>query len=103
MQAVELVAAEADFSQKGFPPEAVLSSEQAGWAIAPQQSQSHKLIVYCRQPVLISANCSLRVRLVQQYGTQHTLGRFRLSTLAGFDPSKILPADVLSALRSPEQ
>ncbi|HLQ45457.1 MAG TPA: DUF1553 domain-containing protein, partial [Planctomycetaceae bacterium] len=45
-----------------------------------------------------------RIRLSQQYGMQHTIGRFKLSLQTGIEPETALPANVLKLLAvKPEQ
>lgn len=45
----------------------------------------------------------MQVVLDQQYGGQHTIGRFRLSTVTGFDPLRALPEAVAEAVRTPSE
>ena len=82
-QAIKLVHAEADFSQKDFAIEgAIDGNPKTGWAIAnpgakPDVPRTAKFTF--EHPLNIAGGAQLTVRLEQQYGEQHTLGRFRLS------------------------
>lgn len=107
---IDLVNAEADFSQTKFSPDGALSTaDQSGWAISPKMGEAHHWTAYTTKPILREDLRFLKVVLDQRYGGQHTLGRFRLSTLSGFDPLRSLPETVAQALRagsekrSPEQ
>ena len=49
---IELVSAEADFSQNKFSPEGALSAKaKSGWAISPRMGKSHLITFYCKQPL----------------------------------------------------
>lgn len=97
---VEFVFAEADFSQSKFSPIDVLKPDaKSGWAIAPQFGKPHQLTVYARQPIESVDAKFIHVILDQQYGRQHTIGRFRVSTISGFDPLKGLPESITTIMR----
>lgn len=90
---------EADFAQEKFAPEGVLSDEEkSGWAIAPKMGAEHQLTAYSIQPQ--SGHKYLRVVLNQQYGGKHTLGRFRITALSGFDSLRAMPPAVAEAVRT---
>ena len=88
---IELVAAEADFAQNKFAAEGALSAKgpfrlghrSADWA-RPTRSLSTPRTV----AIPIDQQQFLQIVLDQQYGGQHTIGRFRVTTLSGFDPSE---------------
>lgn len=97
---VTLAAAEADFSQQSFPPEGALSDDaKTGWAISPQMSKPHHWTGFTTLPLEAKEHHFLRVVIEQTYGGDHTLGRFRLATMTGFDPLAALPKQVAKALR----
>jgi hypothetical protein len=79
---VKLIAAEADFTQEGFLPTRVYDGNQkSGWAIhgPGQWNVDRTLIVHFEKPVQLPPGGVWTIVLDQQYGGQHTLGRFRLS------------------------
>lgn len=97
---VELISADADFSQKGFDPaNALLQDGRTGWAISPQMGKQHVLTCYTKQPIPADKKY-LQVVLDQQYGGDHLIGRFRVSAVRGFDPLRALPAPVAAAVRT---
>lgn len=98
---VEFSAAEADFAQDKFPPEdALVSRDRSGWAISPQIGKDHHITFYTRQPVDLARKKYLQIVLDQQYGGLHTIGRFQISTMTGFDPLRALSKPVADALRT---
>ena len=97
---IELSSAEADFAQNKFGPEGALSSaEKSGWAISPQMGKDHQITFFTAQPVSPGKKY-LQIVLDQQYGGQHTIGRFRITTTSGYDPLKSLPKAVVEALKT---
>jgi hypothetical protein len=103
-QRIELVAAEADFAQDKFPAEGALTAEdRTGWAISPQMGKKHTITFFTKEPLELGSDQYLQIVLDQQYGGQHTLGRFRVSTLSGFDPLRALPPAVAAAVRAAPQ
>jgi hypothetical protein len=79
-QPVKLIRAEADFAQQGFPaPHAIDGNPKTGWAIhgTGTWNLNRTLNLGLEKPVPGPARWT--VRLDQQHGEKHTLGRFRLS------------------------
>ena len=79
---VKFASAEADFSQDGFPPEAAFDGKaDTGWAIARAENlRQHRHAIFTLQkPIALEKAASVTVRLKQEYGGKHTLGRFRVS------------------------
>jgi hypothetical protein len=73
--------AEADFSQDGFPvAHAFDGSTTTGWAIhGPDPWNVNRTATFWLSTPAGAAGSAWTVRLDQQHGTHHTLGRFRLS------------------------
>jgi len=70
---------EADFSQDGFPEaNATDGKVDTGWAIGGGQRHRHALLTLA-EPLEIKVPATAVVRLVQNYGSKHTFGRFRVS------------------------
>lgn len=79
-QKVKLVNPIADFAQQGWPVTAAIDNdEKTGWAISPQQRESHQAIFKFDQPLELNAETSIEINLNQQYGNRLILSRFRLS------------------------
>jgi hypothetical protein len=107
---VKLVNASADFAQPGFEaPMAIDGSSKTGWAFAGAAGTSHAIVVECTPPIAAENNTELIVSLRQQYGGNHTLGRFRISATDAAAPVRELPPAIHAALalepseRTPEQ
>ncbi|TAH34360.1 MAG: DUF1553 domain-containing protein [Planctomycetota bacterium] len=84
--AVPLGRARADFEQmdRPWPASGAVDGDPAsGWAIVPQTGQSHQA-VFALERALPAAH--IEVRLAQDYGSRHTLGRFRVSVCAEAPP-----------------
>ena len=102
---IEFAIAKADFEQADRPWAAqnVLDGDdQSGWAIAPQYGKEHWLTASLKQPLDLTSNSYVRVRLSHQYGQQHTIGRFKLSLKTGIEPDAVLPENIVKALNQPE-
>ncbi|MEM1225396.1 MAG: PSD1 and planctomycete cytochrome C domain-containing protein [Planctomycetota bacterium] len=91
--------ADASFSESGW---AVIDAidgiegegrKGTGWAISPQFGEPHWAIFALQRP-LESVEQSLRIELRQTYGSQHTIGRFRISAVTGTPPGIGIPEDV---------
>ena len=84
VQEIEFSLGEADVSQPDFTPDGVLDSDpHTGWAIhdpaIPDWNQDRKATFYFEKPLHQNAGVRVVVKLDQQYGEAHTLGKFRLS------------------------
>jgi hypothetical protein len=104
--AVALRNASASFAQgqdgKEFPPEAVIDGklEKTGWAVAPQFGRRHEAVFETAADLGFEAGTRLVITLQQQFGQQHTLGRFRLAVTTDPRPVRAggLPDEVRAAL-----
>lgn len=79
---VKFASAQADYSQEGFPEEnAIDGKADTGWAIggAGGGSKHRHAIFALAEPLDLKNPARVTIRLIQNYGTQHTLGRFRVS------------------------
>ena len=89
-----LTDARADFFQKDRPWPAAHTIDgdaKSGWAIGGEQGVAHRLEVSLATPVADARGRSLRIRLRQEYGSQHLIGRFALSVHANTPPPVIRP------------
>ncbi|MEO7299705.1 MAG: DUF1553 domain-containing protein, partial [Verrucomicrobiota bacterium] len=75
--------AEADFSQDTFPVENAIDgkNDKTGWAInATDGKRYHRRAVFTlAEPLVLKNETKVTVQLVQNFGANHTIGRFRLS------------------------
>ncbi len=111
-QPVELTSPNADFSQDMWPVAAAIDGDLAtGWAIAPQLGKRHAALFETKTILDCADDTTLTIVLDHQYGTQHTIGRFRLSATLMPRPVKLegMPDDIATILttaaeqRTPEQ
>ena len=76
---IKFSAAEANFSQDGFPVEHAIDGKlETGWAVGGGKNQRHAVFTLA-EPLDLTTHSKVTLRLTQNYGRQHTLGRFRLS------------------------
>jgi hypothetical protein len=78
---VKFASAEADFSQEGFSPEAAFDGkDNTGWAIGSENLRQHRHAIFKLEKLIaLEKPASVVVRIKQDYGGKHTLGRFRVS------------------------
>lgn len=80
LQKVQLTNPSSDFAQQGWPVTAAIDNdEKTGWAISPQQRESHQAIFRFEKPLELNAETAIQIQLNQQYGNRLVLSRFRLS------------------------
>jgi hypothetical protein len=96
---VALTHATADFSQKDFPVEKALDTSgtnKVGWAVEDlpgRRNASHRAVFETKQPLWFEGGTVITFTLRQSQGSQHCIGRLRLSATADKGP---LFADPLS-------
>jgi hypothetical protein len=81
-QPVKFVRAEADFAQEGFPAGHVIDGNaKTGWAIqgSGKWNVPRTATFTLEKPINISGGARWTIKLDQQHGTQHTIGRLRAS------------------------
>jgi mono/diheme cytochrome c family protein len=96
---VKFAGVKADYSQEGFPEKnAIDGNTDTGWAIGGKgENLKHRHAIFeLAEPLDLKEPTGVTVRLVQNYGRQHTLGRFRLSL------GNELPESVVSTERRRE-
>ncbi len=97
-------AASADFSQDKWPVAAAIDGDaKTGWAVSPQFGKQHVAVFETKSDLDISDEATLTVILDQQYGSQHTIGRFRLSATTMPRPVQLdgFPDEVAAVLAKP--
>ncbi|MBI2823393.1 MAG: PSD1 domain-containing protein [Planctomycetia bacterium] len=80
-QPVAIASAVADFSQEGFPPERAFDGDdKTGWAIqGPEPWNVDRSATFrFREPWTAAGRSRWTIRLAQDYGGGHTMGRLRL-------------------------
>ncbi|MEM7558079.1 MAG: PSD1 and planctomycete cytochrome C domain-containing protein [Planctomycetota bacterium] len=96
--------ADADFSQDKWPAKNAIDgiegsgSSGTGWAISPQFGKAHQASFYLDQP-LKQDETHLHIVLNQTYGSQHTIGRFRISLLTGTPPDAGIPKEIIDIVQ----
>ena len=104
---IRLTSAHADYSQKDWPDINAIDGKVAegnkgsGWAIGNQYGKAHHLVVTIDKPVSFNDTTRLQVVLDQQYGTQHTLGRIRVTARTGHGAEDGIPAAIVQILGIP--
>jgi len=99
-----LAGARANYSQKNWPAKNAIDgkvdegTKGTGWAIGPQSGKAHHLIVTFSKPIVFKDTTHLQVMLDQQYGTQHTIGRFRITARTGQAPTDGIPENISKLL-----
>ncbi len=82
---VDLAVATSDFAQDGWPADRIIDGElgaKSGWAVAPAFGKSHYAVLATKKPLVFDGPARFTLTMVQSYGGQHTLGRFRISAIA---------------------
>jgi hypothetical protein len=102
--AIPLASGRADHEQVGWPVSHAVDGDGAtGWAVAPELGTDHWAEFRLRSPQPASADRWVRVRLVHQYGQQHSLGRFKISFQTGSDADLELPKQITEVLTLPSE
>jgi hypothetical protein len=81
-QPIKIIRAEADFAQDGFPVAHALDGNlKTGWAIhGPGKWNVNRIATFfLEKPIGLPAGTRWTIKLDQQHGTQHTIGRLRVS------------------------
>jgi hypothetical protein len=106
---LQLVRAEADFAQAGYPIEHVLKNpdvKKHGWAVAPRQGEPHQAVFHLAAPAAVSRGSHLRLRLDHQFEYSYpgfSLGRLRIAVTEDPRPTRsaLLPASIAEIVGIP--
>jgi mono/diheme cytochrome c family protein len=82
---------------------AIDGNEETGWAISPQFGKSHWWIASLSEPLDATGTLHVRVRISQQHGKQHTIGRFKVTLQTGVVPNETYPEAIVKALAIPAE
>jgi hypothetical protein len=97
VKTIELGEASADYSQNGFPPAKAFDADPAeGWAVGGQEGRAHVLVARAKESIAAPAGSTLTIVIPQKHGSNHTLGRFRLSITASSRAAASLTADAVA-------
>jgi hypothetical protein len=99
-QALKFVDARADYQQNEIwtPKNVIDGQNDTGWAISPEFGKQHWLVLRLAEPLQITGEKSVRIRLLQHYGKQHTIARFKVAVQTGSDSIEKYPDAVAKAL-----
>ncbi|MFO0904386.1 MAG: PSD1 and planctomycete cytochrome C domain-containing protein [Pirellulales bacterium] len=106
---VTFAAAEADYSQNGYPIEHAIKNDDPkkhGWAVSPRMQERRVAVFTVQGPIDVGPGRRLAVTLDHQFEFSYpgfSLGRFRLSSTGDARPSlkTHLPDEVWAVLRKP--
>ena len=96
--------ASANYSQKDWPAKNAIDgkggagTKGTGWAIGNQYGKPHTLDITLAKPLETKSDIHLHIVLDQEYGTQHTIGRFRMVARTGHFPTDGIPEHVVRIL-----
>jgi hypothetical protein len=99
-----IASAAADFNQDSWTISHVLDADpRTAWGIHPQEGKKHYAIFSLKEPAKLKPGSRIAVTLEQSHGTQHVIGRFRLSVSdSPPEHATVLPPDIQEALNAPE-
>jgi len=103
-QPVALQNADADFAQNGWPVMGAIDGDpKTGWAVDPQVGKAHTAVFETKQDVGGDGGSTLTFVFEQNYGSQHTIGRFRISATTSGRPVRLggLPDPIAKLLAVP--
>jgi hypothetical protein len=97
--------AQATFSQADYDVSGAIDGKKStGWAISPQLGQPQTAFFTFEKPVGDGNEVELSIRLEQNFGLDHTIGRFRLSVST--DPAAVnaapVPDNILAVVKTPK-
>ena len=109
MRPLKLASAKSDYSQKDWPAKNAIDgkggagNKGTGWAVGNQYGKAHWLVVTFAKPVEIESGVNLHIVLDQEYGTQHTIGRFRINARTGQEATDGIPANIVAFLKKTDE
>ncbi|HQU44501.1 MAG TPA: DUF1549 and DUF1553 domain-containing protein, partial [Pirellulales bacterium] len=105
---VTLQGAQSDFAQEGFPATLAVDGNNqgsSGWAVSPKFGETHTAIFETTQDIANAGGTLLTFTLDQQFGGQHTIGRFRMAVTSAKRPVSLQgpPAPIAALLAVPAE
>ena len=104
--AIELVDARADHAQKDYAVARAFDGDaKTGWAVAPHYGRQHVAVFELKQDISFDSSARLTLTLDQQHGSQHTLGRMRISVTTAERPVAldVTPDSIIRTLALPAE
>ena len=104
---LKLAHAVASHEQSGWPAKNAIDGKVApekkgtGWSVANQFGKSNHLTITFAESVKAESDTFLHIVLDQKYGSQHTIGRFRISAQTGHKPGDRIPSGIAKILNKP--
>ena len=101
---VKLTKPLASFEQDGFPAANAIDTNPAtGWAVMGGTGKDQAVAFTFEKPVAVAEGIALTVVMDQRFGTNHTIGKFRLSVTTDPNPKLVPPvsAEVVAMLETP--
>jgi hypothetical protein len=98
---VALHKAVATFEQEGLPIGNVIDNNPAtGWAILPRAGQPTSALFEVKEVIKNEKGMTFTIKLSQQFGTKHTIGKFRMSATSDKEPKLAdgVPANIRNLL-----
>ena len=87
-QPTKLTDSMADFNQNGYPvANALDTNAKSGWAISGGTGKDHVAVFKLEKPITTNEAVKLKFVMDQQYGSNHTIGKFRLRALSDYPKS----------------
>ncbi|MBI1831466.1 MAG: hypothetical protein HYR84_08455, partial [Planctomycetes bacterium] len=103
---IKLIRPQATFSQDTFPiANAVDNNPATGWAIAPQFAKPQVAVFEFQQKIGTTEGTTFKLTMLQNFGTQHTVGKFRISVTTSKPPVLLqgtVPENVAKILEIPK-
>jgi len=88
---VKLKSVRADFNQVGWEADKSIDlNEASAWGIHPQVGKSHSAYYLLEEPITSDEGFELKFTLVQNHGSSHLIGRFRLGAIDIDDPDTLV-------------
>ena len=97
--------ATADYSQNGWAVIGAFDGQpKTGWAVSPKRGADHHAEIVFQSPVNSDEKSNwLKIELHQNYGSQHTIGRFQLEARTGTKPGDGVPNEILNIVQLPPE
>ena len=103
---VKLLRPQATFSQATFPiANAVDSNPTTGWAVSPQFGKAQTAVFELQNKIGTTEGTTITVKMLQNYGGQHTIGKFRISVTTTRPPILLkgtVPDNIARIVEIPE-
>lgn len=101
VQSIALMNGKADHEQDNglfSAAKAIDGKLDTGWAIAPQFGKEHWAAFQLKEPLTATEPTFIRIKLSQQHGTQHAIGRFKLQLQTGLESPASVPDAIAKVL-----